>query len=74
MARLLGKEPPAPQLPADTSVDVASAPNASTRTHFGGADRNGHWYPSFIRCTVHSVQPLGGPEQVKWSAAFATAL
>jgi hypothetical protein len=27
--------------------------------------RKGHWYPTFIRCTVHSAQPLGGAEQVK---------
>jgi hypothetical protein len=27
--------------------------------------RKGHWYPTFLRCTVHSVLPLGGAEQVK---------
>jgi hypothetical protein len=27
--------------------------------------REGHWYPTFIRCTVHPVQHWGGAEQVK---------
>ena len=29
----------APQVPADASVDVSAASNASTQTYFGGADR-----------------------------------
>jgi hypothetical protein len=27
--------------------------------------RKGHWYTTFIRCTVHSAQPLGGADQFK---------
>jgi hypothetical protein len=29
----------ATQVPADTSIDVSDAPNASTQTHLGVADR-----------------------------------
>jgi hypothetical protein len=42
MAKLLGDAASfaAPQVPADASVDVTSAPNTSTRTRLGVSDRS----------------------------------
>jgi hypothetical protein len=51
----------------------ARARRACTRTRGKTAERR-PGYPIFISCTVHSVQPLGGAEQVRGSAAFASAL